>query len=240
MVTSRAVVGSSHKMISGSQDSAIAIITRCRMPPENSCGYARNRRSGSGMPTRRISSSARSAARRRLSPRCTCGPSAICQPTRVTGLSALIGSWKIMAIFGPRSRLMSEPRSCRRSTPSSRISPEVTCASAGSTPRMARSVMLLPEPDSPTRPRAPPRGTSKETPSTARTMPRRLAIRTCRSRTSRIEALTGPVTVPTTGPASAGRPGRRRSATGPARPPPRPGPGWWSAASGWTGSSARR
>ena len=38
MVTSRAVVGSSHKMISGSQDSAIAIITRCRMPPENSCG----------------------------------------------------------------------------------------------------------------------------------------------------------------------------------------------------------
>ena len=62
IVTSSAVVGSSHRMISGSQDSAIAIITRCRMPPENSCGYARNRRSGSGMPTRRISSSARSAA----------------------------------------------------------------------------------------------------------------------------------------------------------------------------------
>ena len=38
IVTSSAVVGSSHKMISGSQDSAIAIITRCRMPPENSCG----------------------------------------------------------------------------------------------------------------------------------------------------------------------------------------------------------
>jgi hypothetical protein len=38
IVTSSAVVGSSHRMSSGSQDSAIAIITRCRMPPENSCG----------------------------------------------------------------------------------------------------------------------------------------------------------------------------------------------------------
>ena len=42
IVTSSAVVGSSQRMISGSQDSAIAIITRWRMPPENSCGYARN------------------------------------------------------------------------------------------------------------------------------------------------------------------------------------------------------
>ncbi len=56
MVTSRAVVGSSHRISDGSQDSAIAIITRCRMPPENSCGNERYRRSGSGMPTRRISS----------------------------------------------------------------------------------------------------------------------------------------------------------------------------------------
>ena len=55
---------------------------------------------------------------------------------------------------------------------------------AGSTPRMARSVMLLPEPDSPTRPTASPRGTSRETPSTAWTTPRRLAISTCRSLTS--------------------------------------------------------
>ena len=38
IVTSSAVVGSSQRMISGWQDSAIAIITRCRMPPENSCG----------------------------------------------------------------------------------------------------------------------------------------------------------------------------------------------------------
>ena len=37
-VTSRAVVGSSAISSSGSLHSAMAIITRCRMPPENWCG----------------------------------------------------------------------------------------------------------------------------------------------------------------------------------------------------------
>ena len=35
IVTSSAVVGSSAIRISGSHESAIAIMTRCRMPPEN-------------------------------------------------------------------------------------------------------------------------------------------------------------------------------------------------------------
>ena len=38
-MTSSAVVGSSAMMTSGSQARASAIITRWRMPPENSCGY---------------------------------------------------------------------------------------------------------------------------------------------------------------------------------------------------------
>ena len=38
IVTSSAVVGSSAISTSGSSESAIAIITRWRMPPENSCG----------------------------------------------------------------------------------------------------------------------------------------------------------------------------------------------------------
>ena len=38
-VTSSAVVGSSAMISAGSLTSAIAIIARCRMPPENSCGY---------------------------------------------------------------------------------------------------------------------------------------------------------------------------------------------------------
>jgi len=38
MVTSKAVVGSSAMRMSGSQASAMAIMTRWRMPPENWCG----------------------------------------------------------------------------------------------------------------------------------------------------------------------------------------------------------
>ncbi len=38
MVTSSAVVGSSAMSSSGSQASAMAIITRCAMPPDISCG----------------------------------------------------------------------------------------------------------------------------------------------------------------------------------------------------------
>ena len=39
MVTSSAVVGSSARMSAGLQDSAIAIMIRCRIPPLNWCGY---------------------------------------------------------------------------------------------------------------------------------------------------------------------------------------------------------
>ena len=38
-VTSRAVVASSAISRSGSQASAVAIMIRCFMPPENWCGY---------------------------------------------------------------------------------------------------------------------------------------------------------------------------------------------------------
>ena len=52
-VTSSAVVGSSAISSVGSQASAIAIITRWRMPPESLCGYSSMRFSGEGMCTRR-------------------------------------------------------------------------------------------------------------------------------------------------------------------------------------------
>ena len=64
IVTSSAVVGSSAMRSAGSRASAIAIIARCRMPPLNWWGYSRARRSGSGMPTFRSHSTARSAASR--------------------------------------------------------------------------------------------------------------------------------------------------------------------------------
>ena len=52
MVTSSAVVGSSAMISLGSLASAIAIITRCLIPPDNSCGYAPYTRSGIAIPTR--------------------------------------------------------------------------------------------------------------------------------------------------------------------------------------------
>ena len=59
MVTSRAVVGSSAMITSGSLAIAIAIMARCRIPPENSCGNDRTRSPGFGMPTRSSRSTAR-------------------------------------------------------------------------------------------------------------------------------------------------------------------------------------
>ncbi len=64
MVTSSAVVGSSAISRSGSVESAIAIITRWRMPPDSWCGYSRARRLASGIPTTRSISTARSIASR--------------------------------------------------------------------------------------------------------------------------------------------------------------------------------
>ena len=48
IVTSSAVVGSSAISSRGLQASAMAIITRWRMPPDNWCGYSRTRRAGRG------------------------------------------------------------------------------------------------------------------------------------------------------------------------------------------------
>ncbi len=66
MVTSSAVVGSSAMIRSGLLSSAMAMATRCRMPPENWCGYACSRASGDGMPTLASASRAISRARCRL------------------------------------------------------------------------------------------------------------------------------------------------------------------------------
>ncbi len=69
-VTSSAVVGSSAMIRSGSRASAIAIMMRCRMPPENWCGKSPTRCLAAGMRTRSISSTAFSRASLRETPRC--------------------------------------------------------------------------------------------------------------------------------------------------------------------------
>ena len=114
MVTSSAVVGSSAIRRSGSLASAIAIITRWRWPPESWWGYASRRRSASGSPTRCRSSTVRVRAARRPSPLWTKSTSLTCFSIVWSGLSDVIGSWKIMAIRLPRTRrsvASSAPRS---------------------------------------------------------------------------------------------------------------------------------
>src|SRR5262245_50364748 len=102
IVTSRAVVGSSAMRSFGLHESAIAIMTRWRMPPESWCGYSFTRRSALGMCTSFSMSTVLAIASRRPSPSCRRMASAICSPTVNTGLSEVIGSWKIIEISLPR------------------------------------------------------------------------------------------------------------------------------------------
>ena len=116
-VTSSAVVGSSAIRISGSDSSAIAIITRWRMPPENSCGYMRMRRAASGIRTDSSASIARFVASLRDSLRCSCSVSVIWRSIVRNGLSDVIGSWKIIAIRSPRILFSARESISRRLSP---------------------------------------------------------------------------------------------------------------------------
>src|ERR1700679_1811726 len=113
------------------------------------------------MPVLRIMSMARSIAADLLRPRFRRGDSAICSPTRITGFSAVIGSWKIIAISWPASRRRDLAGIARRSWPRYAVVPDSTFTPAGSRLAMARSVRDLPEPDSPTIPKRSPSATSK-------------------------------------------------------------------------------
>ena len=80
----------------------MAIITRCRMPPEKWCGKLPRRSSGLGMPTIRSSSIARSRASRLVTARWAWIVSTICSSMVRTGLRLVMGSWKIIAMSRPR------------------------------------------------------------------------------------------------------------------------------------------
>ena len=117
IVTSSAVVGSSAMIRSGSLAMAMAIITRWRMPPENSCGNDRD-------PRRRVRDAdeveqlhgPRLRAADLPTSRCVGMASAIWSPIVYTGVSAESGSWKTIAITLPRilrpCRLSLRPSSC--------------------------------------------------------------------------------------------------------------------------------
>ena len=102
VVTSRAVVASSAISSLGEQVSAIAIMTRCRMPPENWCGYSSYRcRRGQPHQLEQLDGPLiRASAGLHL--RWARIASAICGPTFIVGFSDRDGSWKIIATSWPR------------------------------------------------------------------------------------------------------------------------------------------
>jgi hypothetical protein len=76
--------------------------------------------------------------------------SPIWSPMVRSGLSAVIGSWKIMAIPVPRTRRMSAALAFARSRPSNITRPASMLTPSGSSRMMALAMIDLPDPDSPT------------------------------------------------------------------------------------------
>ena len=169
----------------------MAIITRCRMPPDSWKGYHRTRSSGEGIPTERRSSTAVASASLRSRSRWSRSDSVIWRPIRFTGLRAVIGSWKIMLIWAPQTWRSWAGASVVISWSANRTVPLRTTSRTGSRPMMDRERTVFPEPDSPTMPRVSPRSTVNETPSTAWTVPRPVRKAVWRSSTTS----RGPVSV---------------------------------------------
>ncbi len=125
-------------------------------------------------------------------PWCTRIDSAICSPAVKTGLSEVIGSWKIIAISAPRISRISALEACARSriAPVRRrnsIRPVAILPPPCSTRRIrASEVTDLPEPDSPTIARVSPASTWKDRSRTASTVRSEVAKRTVRSETDRM------------------------------------------------------
>ena len=114
----------------------MAIITRWRMPPDRWCGKSSNRAAAEGMRTSSSISIARALRLLRRELRCGRGsPSTICWPIVWTGLSEVIGSWKIIDILPPRSVRRSSGERPSRSRPSNRTaSPSTVPGGLGDQP----------------------------------------------------------------------------------------------------------
>ena len=70
----------------------MAIMARCRIPPENLCGYCRLREPGPGIWTMRSISTAHRQACCRFMSLCSLPVSAICSPIFKTGFREVMGS----------------------------------------------------------------------------------------------------------------------------------------------------
>ena len=147
-LTSNAVVGSSASNKRGALAKAMAIMARWRWPPLSWCGKDPARRAASAMPVLANSATAAARACAASMPFFRRSTSAICSPTAYSGLSAVMGSWKIMAMSSPRTPRISRSLNWLSSRPSNSAEP-VTCAS-GNKRKMDKAETVLPDPDSPT------------------------------------------------------------------------------------------
>ena len=172
-VTSSAEVGSSAMTRCGRHANAMPMRTRCRMPPDSSCGYCRARSSGSAIPDRPRISTARAAAVRRSASPCARSTSAICSPMRFTGFSETVGSCGTSPTDLPRTRRSCLSDHCATSSPPSRTRPPVIAPPGGRSPITACARVLFPEPDSPTTATTSPASIRRSTPRTAATSPER-------------------------------------------------------------------
>ena len=135
--------------------------------------------------TRASSSSVRLAASSLLMFMRFTSDSANCEPTLRTGLSAVIGSWKIIAMRRPQKFLICSLDSVSSSSPSIFTLPERCTFLPRSKPIAARDITVFPEPDSPTMPTLSPLRIESETPRTACKGPRLVSNVICRLSTSK-------------------------------------------------------
>ena len=108
--------------------------------------------SASGMLTERSRATAVSRASLRPIPVCSRSASVICLPMVMTGLSELSGSWKTIAISAPSSSRISWSPIPTSSRPMNFTLPDRRTLILGSRFMIERARIVLPDPDSPTRP----------------------------------------------------------------------------------------
>ncbi len=110
---------------------------------------------------------ARSRAWRDVAMPCTTSASPICLPTRITGLSAAIGSWNTRPIPAPRTAHISRSEMASRSWPWKNTLPAAIRPGACTRRISENAVTDLPLPDSPTSPSVSPLRMSNDTSLTA-------------------------------------------------------------------------
>ena len=154
----------------GRKATAMAMPTRCFMPPLSSWGYMRAVAGSSSTSASRLLTRSCKASRSGHSS-CASIVSAICAPTRITGLSEFITPWGIKEIREKRTPRISSSDNDNNFSLSSSIRPPSIRPGGRINCIRAMAVVDLPEPDSPTKPSRSPDRNSKPTPSTARTGP---------------------------------------------------------------------